>query len=68
MTNDLHISPSGLMNIQTAAEYLGVTVATMRWLRRTKQVTFYKLGARLMVKQPDLDNYLQTVKEPAVQP
>lgn len=63
--NNIRISPSGLMSIQDAALYLGVKVDTMRWLRRTKQLAFVKIGARLMVRQSALDAYILRVEEPA---
>jgi len=49
-TTTIKISPSGLMDMENAALYLGCPVGTLRWLRRMKKVPFVKLGAKLMVK------------------
>ena len=62
---EIRISPSGLMSIQDAAAYLGVTVDTMRWLRRTKRLPFAKIGAELRVTKVALDAYIDSVTEPA---
>ena len=60
----LEISPSGLMDLENAARYLGCKVDTLRWLRRMKKLPFVKLGQRLMVKQRDLDAYVEAATEP----
>jgi len=60
----LEISPSGLMDLENAAKYLGCKIDTLRWLRRMKKLPFVKLGQRLMVKQRDLDNYIESKTEP----
>ena len=61
----MNISPSGLMDLETAARYLGRTLGTMRRLRRLKKLPFVKLGAKLMVKQTDLDAFIVAQTEPA---
>ena len=63
MSNELKISPSGLMDLSIAAEYLGVTVATLRWLRRMKKLPFLKLGGKLFVRQNEIDSYLEHIRE-----
>ena len=63
--DNIRISPSGLMSIQDAAVYLGVKVDTMRWLRRTKRLPFVKIGARVMVRRPALEAYIDQMTEPA---
>ena len=51
------------MSIQDAAVYLGVKVDTMRWLRRTKQLPFVKIGAKLMIRQSALETYIEQMTE-----
>lgn len=53
------------MDLETAARYLGRTLGTMRRLRRLKKLPFVKLGAKLMVKQTDLDAFIVAQTEPA---
>ena len=53
------------MTIKQAATYLGVKVNTMRYLRRTKQLPFAKIGAELRIRQPDLEAYIDRMTEPA---
>lgn len=69
MTTDtdstVRISPSGLMDLENAAKYLGVDLGTIRWIRRMKKLPFVKIGAKLMVKQSALDAYIDRVEEPA---
>ena len=62
----MRISPSGLMDIENAALYLGTKVPTLRWLRRMRKLPFVKLGAKLMVKKSDLDAYIERATEPAI--
>ena len=61
----VRIAPSGLMDLENAARYLGVDVGTVRWMRRMKKVPFVKLGARLHVKKQDLDAYVEVMTDPA---
>ena len=56
---EIVISPSGLMGLESAALYLGVGVNTMRWLRRTRKLPFVKIGAKVMVKQSAIDEYIE---------
>ena len=62
--DEIKISPSGLMDLESAAIYLGVKIGTLRWLRRMKKLPFVKLGCRVMVKQGDLDAYIEAQTEP----
>ena len=64
--SEIIISPSGLMDLENAARYLGTTVNTMRWLRRMKKLPFIRLGAKLMIKKSDLDEYIEQNTEPAI--
>jgi len=50
---------SGLMGIEDAARYMCCSVTTMRWLRRTRQVLFIKLGGKLMVRRQNLDKWIE---------
>ena len=54
------------MDLTAAAEYLGVSVSTLRWLRRMRKLPFYRIGSKLHVKRHELDEYIETVREPAV--
>ena len=56
------IAPSGLMDLASAARYLGCTTSTMRWLRRMRRLPFLTLGGKLMVMQSDLDSYIEKIK------
>ena len=56
---EIAISPSGLMTIEHAAAYLGVKVNTLRWLRRTRKLPFVKIGAKVMIKQSAIDEYIE---------
>ena len=62
--NTIKIAPSGLMDLQNAALYLGCEIGTMRWLRRMKKLPMVRIGAKLMVKQHDLDAYIEAATEP----
>ena len=66
MSQEVEISPCGLMDLQNAARYVGVKVDTIRWLRRTRKIPFVRLGARLMVSKSDLDAFIEAAKEPAI--
>ena len=61
-TDSINIAPSGLMDIENAAIYLGVSVWSVRWLRRMGKVPFLKIGAKLLVQQADLDAFIQEAK------
>ena len=60
---DVIVSPSGLMDLENAAQYLGCKVSTVRWMRRTKKLPFARIGAKLMVRKSDLDAYVQSSLE-----
>ena len=66
MDKTIDIAPSGLMDLRSAAHYLGVSVDSMRWLRRMKKLPFLKIGAKLKVRQADLDDFIQAAIEPAI--
>lgn len=55
---DVIISPAGLLDVKNAARYLGVSIHTVRWLRRTFQLKAAMVGNKLMFRQSDLDEYI----------
>ena len=61
----IEIPPSGLMNLERAAEYLSIKVSTLYYLRRTKQITCYLVGGKLRFRQEDLDAYVEKCRLPA---
>ena len=62
---EINIAPSGLMTLENAAQYLGVKIGTVRWLRRMRKLPFVKLGAKLYVKRQDIDTYIEAITETA---
>jgi len=56
------------LNTREAAEYLGVTKATLETWRCTKRqnVPFYKVGSRVWYDRADLDVYLDTCRVDSV--
>ena len=65
MQAGINISPSGLMNLEAAAAYLGVSVGVMRTLRRLHKLPYCKIGVRLYFRQQDLDTFIQSRMKPA---
>lgn len=64
---------SGLMSLDDAARYLGVPVATLRWwLYSLRLLPWYRIGARKrgrpMLRQSDLDQFIESRKVPAAVP
>jgi len=53
------MTKSGLMDLAQAAEYLGVKVSSMRWLRRTGRLPFFRLGQRLRIRKDTIDKYIE---------
>ncbi len=54
------VSPAGLMDIPNAAKYLGCPESSIRWMRRMRKLPFARIGAKLMVRQSDLDKYVES--------
>ena len=54
------------MTIAEAADFLGVSVSTIYWLRRTRQIASYKIGKELRFSMAHLNEYLQSVLQEAV--
>ncbi len=60
---------SHLMNIQEAAEYLGLTVGTMYQWRSQHKVPYIKVGRKVKFKKDQLDQWLATrTVQPAIEP
>ena len=51
-----------LLNVQQAANYLGVTVFFIRTLQWERQVRGLRLGHRLLFDQKDLDAFVEKAK------
>lgn len=58
LTEKIKISPSGLMDLENAAAYLGVSIRLMRKFRTLRMVPFVKLGGKLMIHKNDLDAFI----------
>ena len=55
------IPESNLLSIETAAEYLGVPVGTVRRLRRLDRIPFHPIGAKLYTRKADLEAYIEGI-------
>ena len=64
-SNNFNIAPSGLMSLKSASVYLGVNLVAVRNLRRFKRMPFCKVAGRVMVRQKDVDNYIESQMIPA---
>ena len=62
MITSQEISESGLMNLEQAAVYLGISVVTARRLRRMKKLPFITLAGKLMIRKQWIDDYLERLK------
>ena len=51
-------SPTKLLNVEEAAEYLGATVWFVRTLAWNHKVTYVRFGKRLMFDVRDLDAFI----------
>ena len=60
-TAKIEISQGGLLGIEGAAAYLGITTDSVRWLVRTRKIPAGKVGKRLKFRQSDLDKYIEDV-------
>jgi len=55
---------AGLLDFGQAAEYLGVTISTLRWLRRTNRLPgTFRLGRKLRIRREDLDKWVERQAE-----
>jgi excisionase family DNA binding protein len=53
------------LDAKQAAEYLGVTVATVRRFLWQRRLVHYKIGRRVVIEQRDLDRFLEAHRPPA---
>jgi excisionase family DNA binding protein len=51
--------PPQLLDVETAANYLGITVHQLRDYRRQRKVEVVKLGRRLMFRKEALDTFIK---------
>jgi excisionase family DNA binding protein len=65
MTNRNAPSPSGLMAVPGAAEYLGVSRQTVYEWKAQGTLAYVKLGRKLMFRKSDLDDFIQRNWVPA---
>ena len=54
-----------LLNVRSAAQYLGATVWFMRTLAWEKKIPHVILGHRLLFDKADIDRYAESQKVPA---
>ena len=54
--------PGVVVNVNGAAECLGVSTSLIRTLVAERRIVFYKLGSRVMFRRSDLDNFLESGK------
>ena len=59
----LEIPPSGLMQINDVAKYLGRNLNAVRDMRRKGRLPFSKLGGRLVIKKAKLDAAINDLEE-----
>ena len=56
----------GRMNSAAAAEYLGITERTLKWMRDTRKVDYHKMGRECVYTVAELDRVWETSLVPAV--
>jgi len=54
-----------LISIEPASHYLGRSVHSVRYLVRTKQVPFVRIGSRIFFDQKALDEFISQRTTPA---
>jgi excisionase family DNA binding protein len=65
--HNVHCEP--LLDIDEVAEHLNISSHTVRALVRQRKIAFVKLGARVLFRQQDLDQYiLSHLVQPQVGP
>ncbi len=55
-----------LLSIEDAADYLGLPVSTMYWLRHTHRIGSYKFGRQIKFSIEDLDGYIKENYDPKI--
>lgn len=72
MINQQHSGSYGLeplLNVNELADYLGVPVSTIYdWRTNGKGPRAYRFGKRIMFGVTDIHAWMETVREPQVQP
>lgn len=56
---------NGLLKIDEAANYLRLTIPTLRKWRFEGKLPFYKLGRSIRFKKEDLDSFLSSCFQPS---
>jgi excisionase family DNA binding protein len=51
-----------VVNVNGAAEYMGVSTSLIRSLVAERRIVFYKLGSRVMFRKSDLDKFIEDGK------
>jgi excisionase family DNA binding protein len=51
-----------VVNVNGAAEYMGVSISLIRGLVAERRLVFYKLGSRVMFRKSDLDQFIEDGK------
>jgi len=51
-------APTRALSIPEAAAYLGIGVRTLKGLLAARQIKFYRIGRRVVLRAIDLDRYL----------
>ena len=57
-----------LRSIVETAKILGISEVTLRRLVKAKRISYRKIGDRYLFSQSDVDDYIASVKVPAVSP
>ena len=55
-----------MLDIESAAEYLGTTVRHMRHLVAQRQITYVKVGGKVRFRKADLDTFIEAALVPAL--
>ena len=58
---------NNLLTPQQAADYLGITLYALYYLKRTRKLTCYKINGKLRFRPDDMDVYLDKCRIPAVE-
>jgi excisionase family DNA binding protein len=64
--NHAETQRSGFLNIQEIASYLGIKVSTIYSLVERKGIPHYRVGRLVRFKKPEIDQWMERQKEPAV--
>jgi excisionase family DNA binding protein len=64
--NQIQDSSQGYENVQDTAEYLAFKPSTIYTLVERKEIPFYKVGRLIRFRRVEIDEWMQTHKEPVV--